>query len=335
MARRRVSSHEGFLGYMDRCRPLLQQGYDRVLSALLDGVAMKERGSVMDALKAGKKIRGCLACLACEAAGGPLASALPRAVAIELIQAATLIHDDFVDQDRERGGRPAVWTMEGPQRAVLIGDVMFAAALEMMSSLGPEDGRIASRAIAETSKGALHEPLDPRALADRIASDGLDEGLYEKIIRLKTGVLFAAACTSGCLAAGADTTCLEAWGRYGLLLGEAYQIADDVAEMRAQCSGPSLQLRRAAALAPALLRFATEGKMLLAALLGAGGPHKMDGAEGLFGKAAALMEDEIEKRLRSALSALEGMKLRRGYRELVRRTPRDIIALFQGSCGPC
>jgi len=56
-----------------------------------------------------------------EALGGGLESAIPRAIAVEFIQAATLIHDDFVDQDTLRRNRPAVWTVEGARRAVLIG----------------------------------------------------------------------------------------------------------------------------------------------------------------------------------------------------------------------
>ena len=334
MAPERVGTCEGFLDYMGARRPLLQKEYDRVLSRLLAGVAMKERALVMDALRAGKKIRGCLSCLVCEGLGGAIESAIPRAVAIELIQAATLIHDDFVDQDVTRGGRQAVWTVEGPQRAVLIGDVMFAAALEMMCGLGAEDGRAASRAIAETSRGALHEPLDPHMLADRIASEGLRDRLYEKIIRLKTGILFGIACTLGVIAARGDERCMEACHRYGLSIGEAYQIADDVAEMRTQLPCPTLDPRRMVTLAPALLRFVPERQSQIVALLGGSEPDGGDGVVDLFRSAAALMEEEAEGRLRSARSAIEGVSLRDGYDELARRTPRDIVAIFHESCGP-
>jgi geranylgeranyl pyrophosphate synthase len=334
MASERVSTHEGFLDYMRARRPLLQDGYDLTLSRLLEGVAIKERDLVMDALRAGKKIRGSLSCLVCEGLGGSIESAIPRAVAIELIQAATLIHDDFVDQDVTRGGRPAVWTLEGPQRAVLIGDVMFAAAIEMMSGLGAEDGRAASRAIAEASRGALHEPLDPRMLADKIASDGLHDRLYDKIIRLKTGVLFGVACTLGAIAARGDEKCREACHRCGLSIGEAYQIADDVAEIRKELSRPALDPRRMVALAPALLRFVPERRTQVEALLRGSGRDAGDRTIDLFRSAAALMEQEIESRLRSARSAIEGVSLRDGYDELVRGAPRDIVAIFHESCGP-
>ena len=100
------------------------------------------------ALTGGKKLRGILLGMIAEILGGDWDWALPRAVAVELIQAATLIHDDYVDQDRIRRHLPAVWTLAGARRAVLMGDVIFASAIRMMSEIGPDDGRILSRAGA-------------------------------------------------------------------------------------------------------------------------------------------------------------------------------------------
>jgi geranylgeranyl pyrophosphate synthase len=154
-----------FQAYIETRRPTLQDALKRALSGLLDGITMRDAASLITSLEAGKKIRGSLTCLVSEALGGTLDSAVPRAISVELIQAATLIHDDFVDQDIERRGRPAVWTVEGARRAVLIGDVIFASAIEMMSDLGREDGAAISHAIAQVSRGALHEPLHPLALA--------------------------------------------------------------------------------------------------------------------------------------------------------------------------
>ena len=165
---------------------------------------MSDTAFLMASLEAGKKIRGGLTCLVSEALGGTLESAVPRAISVEMIQVATLIHDDFVDQDTVRRGRPATWTVEGARRAVLIGDVIFASAIKMMSDLGREDGATVSDAIAQVSRGALHEPLDPLALAGEIESGRVNGRLYQKVIRLKTGILFGAACRLGAIAAGAD-----------------------------------------------------------------------------------------------------------------------------------
>ena len=258
MAPVRVKIPGGFHDYLAWRRPALEDAYDRTLSLLLEGAAVKDMASLMDALKAGKKIRGCLSCLVCESLGGSAESAMPRAVAVEMIQAATLIHDDFVDRDRVRGDRPAVWTIEGPRRAVLIGDVIFASAIKMMSDVSADDGRAAAHAIAHVSRGALHEPLDPLLLATEIESDGFPGRLYDDIVRLKTGILFGVACMLGAIAAGGGEDLAQICYRYGLSVGEAYQIADDMKDVRHCLSCRSLNPRRMAALAPALLCFVSE-----------------------------------------------------------------------------
>ena len=86
----------------------------------------------------------------------------------------------------------------------MIGDVLFATAIQMMSDLSREDGLTISRAMAQVSLGALREPLDPLNLSREMAADRDGGRLYEKIIRLKTGILFGAACHLGAISAGAD-----------------------------------------------------------------------------------------------------------------------------------
>ena len=231
-----LTAFRDFRDYWEQRRPLVEEPFQRTLSGLLDGIPLRDSVSLRATLEAGKKIRGCLSCLISEALGGDLTSAAPRAVAIELVQAATLIHDDFVDQDTMRGNRPAVWTIEGPRRAVLIGDVLFATAIQMMSELSREDGLTISRAIAQVSQGALREPLDPLTLSQEMAADRVGGGVYEKIIRLKTGILFGAACHLGAIAAGADQKYRQKAFRFGVQIGEAYQIADDLSEVQQQLS---------------------------------------------------------------------------------------------------
>ena len=150
-----------FQDYWGARKPALDDAFQRQLRSLLEPIPLKETAALQDALETGKKIRGCLTCLISDALGGIFEEAIPRAIAIELIQAATLVHDDFVDQDTTRRNKPAAWTLEGARRAVLIGDVLFATAIKMMNDLGREDGRVVSQAIAQVARGALHEPLDP------------------------------------------------------------------------------------------------------------------------------------------------------------------------------
>jgi hypothetical protein len=179
-----------------------------------------------DALRAilteGKRLRGSLTCLVAEALGGTLEQALPAALAVEMVQAASLVHDDFVDGDIVRRGRPAAWTLLSSRRAVLVADVIFATAIEKMAQAGAREGAALARAIAAMAQGALQEG------AANTYTEDLDA--YRRIIYLKTGSLFAAAARLGALAVDAQQTHLQAATEFGARAGEVYQIADDLAD---------------------------------------------------------------------------------------------------------
>ena len=310
---------------------MLDDALNRALSGLLNGITLSDTASLMASLEAGKKIRGGLTCMVSEALGGALKSAIPRAISVEMIQAATLIHDDFVDQDTVRRGGPATWTLEGARRAVLIGDVIFASAIEMMSDLGRDDGAAVSHAIAQVSRGALHEPLDPLVLAAQIESGRIDEQLYEKVIRLKTAILFGTACQLGAIAAKADGRLRVASYRFGLRIGEVYQIADDVQEVKAHLSSRSIHPEQMATLAPALLHFVGEIRPYILNLLKGKSTDLNHPAWEFFRTAAEIMQDEIEHRLQSAISEIEEHFPDNEYSGLLRSAPRDIIRMFNES----
>jgi geranylgeranyl pyrophosphate synthase len=320
-----------FQNYLGARKPRLDDAFQKQLSSLLGSIPLKETAALLGTLEAGKKIRGCLACLISDALGGVLEEALPRAIAIELIQAATLIHDDFVDQDTTRRNKPAAWTLEGARRAVLIGDVIFATAIKMMNDLGREDGLAVSQAIAQVSRGALHEPLDPLMLAAEIESNRMNDKLYERIIHLKTGILFGTACQLGALAAKADGRLAEMFFRYGLRIGEAYQIADDLKEVEQHLGGRSIHPGQMAALAPALLYFVADLRPLVLGHLKGKGPQLDAAAAEFFQVAAKLMKKEIERRLQAAVSEIAGSLPENGYSEVVRQAPWDLIRMFNES----
>jgi hypothetical protein len=315
-----------FQEYMGRTRPLLDKAFEESLCAILDGAIVKDRVDLASVLGAGKKIRGSLTCLVGQALGAGLESTIPRATAIELIQTATLIHDDFVDQDTVRRNRPAVWTTEGARKAVLIGDVIFSTAVRMASDLGRDEGRAVSFAIAETSRGALHEPLDVSDIMSLIRSNRFDDKAYETIIRLKTAILFAAACELGSIAAGSDSRTREAFYRYGLLMGEAYQIADDVKEVKKGISNGSMETKQFVTLVPALLRFATGPNSSIPRFLGA--EHVVLSRDVLrcMTAAADFMESEIDLRTQMAVSEVSWIPRRNLFFELALTAPHDTIA---------
>ncbi len=309
----------------------LDEAFREQLSSLLGNVPLKGNEVLLGVLGAGKKIRGCLTCLFGEALGGSLKEAMPRAVAVELIQAATLIHDDFVDQDTTRRNRPAAWTLEGARQAVLIGDVIFATAIQMMNDLGREDGLAVSRAIAQVARGALHEPLDPLALAVEIETGRINEKLYEGIIHLKTGILFGTACQLGALAARAEGELGTISYRYGLRVGEAYQIADDLKEVEQHLAGRPLNQGQMAFLAPALLHFVPDQRPWVLDYLNGKGQGGKKIAGEYFRAAANLMEKEIERRLQEAVSGIMENFPDNEYRAVVWKAPSDLIAMFNAS----
>jgi hypothetical protein len=320
-----------FQDYLAALKPRLDEAFHRQLSILLGRIALQKTASFMATLEAGKKIRGCLSCMISDSLGGTLEAVTPRAVAIELIQAATLIHDDFVDQDTMRRNQPAAWTLEGARRAVLIGDVIFAGAIKMMSDLGREDGLAVSQAIAQVSRGALHEPLDPPALIRDLESHRWSDKLYEKIIHLKTGILFGTACHLGAIAAGANGRVRTITYRYGLRIGEAYQIADDLKEVRQHLLRRSIQPEQMAALAPTLLYFVNEMRPHILTVLQGEGLEFGAATEKFLTTAVKHMEYEIERRLQSAVSEIAMDFPENPYQELVRRTPWDLVRMFNES----
>jgi hypothetical protein len=317
-----------FDDFTEWVRPKLDHAFRTHLYALTGGIAMKDRASFESALAGGKMIRGCLLCLMADCLGGALEAAIPRAVAVELIQAASLLHDDLVDQDTVRRCQPATWTLEGARQAVLLGDLIFASAINMMNDLGREDGSIISRAIARVSRGAMQEPVNPPALVREIESNRLDSRFYEKLIDLKTGNLFGAACRLGVTAAGAGKKLGERSERYGVRIGEAYQIADDLQEMERHLRMRSITPSEMVSLAPACLHFVNDiGPHLLEFLRGdrSALPDKM---VEYFPIAIERMKDEIECRLQSAVSEIDAHFPQNEFCRLARRAPWDLIRMF-------
>ncbi len=144
------------------------------------------------------------------------------AATVEFIHTATLLHDDVVDESRQRRGRPTANLLWDNQSSVLVGDYLFARAFELMVETGSlRVLGILSRASATIAEG---EVLQLTASRDLETS----ETVYLEVVRGKTAALFAAACEAGGVIAGAPDAQVEALRRYGDALGVAFQIADDL-----------------------------------------------------------------------------------------------------------
>ncbi|HSS63112.1 MAG TPA: polyprenyl synthetase family protein, partial [Gammaproteobacteria bacterium] len=248
---------ETFPEYWRRISACIETEIERRLPQMFSAGPGPVLEAVTRALHGGKRIRGCLVCLMCNALGGRTEEALPRAVAVECIQAASLIHDDFIDGDRIRRNQPAGWVADGSRRAVLLGDLIFATAIEQMAANGPVESALISFAIAAMARGAFMEQTQEIGLAAAANGDPYTHRIehYDEIVRLKTGVLFAAAGKFGALAADASGETQRAAFEFGQRLGRVYQLADDLMEAGALEGQTSPVSRDMISVAPIALRF--------------------------------------------------------------------------------
>jgi len=220
-----------FRDYWDDTRVRIEEELAEWTPRFFRDLPPQQVDHIRQLLQDGKRLRGCLTCLVNRALGGRIEDAIPRAIAIECIQAASLIHDDYVDGDTVRRNHPAQWTIEGPRKAVLLGDVVFATVIQRMAEIGCSDGMAAAEAIATVAQGAYLEFLEPADLARAIADGRYRRNHYERVIHLKTGALFGAAARLGALSARAGPELCDLAFRYGARIGEAYQIADDLHDL--------------------------------------------------------------------------------------------------------
>lgn len=178
----------------------------------------------------GKRIRPVLLLLAVEAAGGKWQSGLPAAAAVELLHNFSLVHDDIQDQSPLRHNRPTLWQIWGSAIAINIGDALFTMAydaLERLSSTGLssdkliEIWRIFNRTMLELTRG---QHLDMRfEHQDTVTPDE-----YISMITGKSAALLAASAQMGALIASGNPQLAEHYAEFGLNLGIAFQIRDDI-----------------------------------------------------------------------------------------------------------
>jgi farnesyl diphosphate synthase len=196
------------------------------------GLGQAMRYGVLDG---GKRLRPLLVLAACEAVGGDRRSALRAAVAVELIHAYSLVHDDMpcMDDDVLRRGKPTVHVVYGEAQAMLAGDAMQCLAFEILT---PDDGDIApalqARLVALLARASGHEGMAGGQAID-LASIGhaLDEAALRDMHRRKTGALLRASVMMGAACGQATPRALEALSDYGAAIGLAFQVVDDILDV--------------------------------------------------------------------------------------------------------
>ncbi len=175
----------------------------------------------------GKRLRPMLLLLAARALGHAGADAHQLAAVIEFIHTATLLHDDVVDESDLRRGRKTANALWGNAPSVLVGDFLYSRSFQLMVEL---DRVEVMRILADTTN-AIAEGEVLQLL--HVRNPDTDEAAYLRVIERKTAVLFAAATRLGALLAGADADLQQRLHDYGMNLGYAFQIADDVLDYSA------------------------------------------------------------------------------------------------------
>jgi octaprenyl-diphosphate synthase len=200
------------------------------LSRLTDSLPGSGLGEVIKYVltSPGKRVRPLILVLSSEAFGCDPAKSMDAALALELVHAASLVHDDILDCGTERRGVASAFNRYGMEAALLCGDYLISRSIGLMAGYSQKVVESFSEACMEMSEG---EMLD---LSTRKGPED-----YYLCICKKTASLISASSKIGCLIAGASDEDAALFERYGMHLGLAYQVADDLNEFLGMEKGKS------------------------------------------------------------------------------------------------
>lgn len=275
----------------------------------------------------GKAIRPTLAVLSAEAASGSAAAGLPAAVAVELVHNFSLLHDDIMDRDVERRHRPTGWVAFGEGQAILAGNAMLIAAVEVLVASG-EGGRRALPCLLEAGQELMAGQSRDLDLENRASIDLADVLAMQAG---KTAALMRCSACIGALAAGAPPAVVQGLAEFGHELGMAFQLVDDILgvtgdpAVTGKSSSSDVRAGKRSAPVVAALADGSAASRRLAVMLAAGPPV----AEEDVVLATKLIEEaggvawatrEADARLGRALGALSGL-------DLPPRVTADLVAV--------
>ncbi|MCA9932048.1 MAG: polyprenyl synthetase family protein [Anaerolineales bacterium] len=181
-------------------------------------------------VNSGKRIRPLTCLISTAAAGGTWQQALPAAASIELLHNFSLIHDDIEDNSPTRRGRDTIWKIWGIEQAINSGDAMFALAHLSMSRLVNRevDAAIVVQALRRFDETCVRLTQGQHADMDFEQRDLVAVDDYVQMITGKTAVLLALCSELGALIAGAPPEIVTHYHQFGLALGLAFQVIDDI-----------------------------------------------------------------------------------------------------------
>lgn len=270
-------------------------------------------------LPAGKLFRPVLLLEATAAVGGEVAWSLPAAAGAESGHVASLIHDDIIDGDCMRRGRPSVPYKYGIPDAIVAGDALlfqlFAGLAECRGTEVP-DSRIVSALVAVARAGI--DLCLGQSLESELCGAGSTVDSYLKMARLKTGALFRGACECGAILGGGGPHWVSQLASYGENLGLAFQIRDDllpyVSDTHVTGKGGTSDIRNKRWTLPVILAYQSADRQAQASILAA-----LSGAEDP--DMALIVMTEV---LRSTGALAEAADMARRFAEAARSALADL-----------
>ena len=204
---------------------------DAALEALVDDEIQNGAGQVAELcasmlLAGGKRLRPLLILLAHEIAGGEdVEEVMPLALAFEMIHTATLVHDDINDEAALRRGVETIHTRAGLAKAVIAGDWLFVQGFGLGGRYDENIVRLMAKCCADIAVAEFHQ-------LDHVLNLATSPEDYLSIVRGKTAGPFAAGCHAAGLVAGLTEQQAAGLGRFGMELGIAFQLVDDLLDLR-------------------------------------------------------------------------------------------------------
>ncbi len=217
----------------------VQQQLREVESALQSWVPADAPAGLGEAMRygvldGGKRLRPLLVLAACAAVGGDTTAAMRAAVAVELIHAYSLVHDDMpcMDDDVMRRGKPTVHVKYGQAQAMLAGDAMQALAFEVLTPEVGVDAALQARLCGLLARAAGSAGMAGGQAVD-LASIGLplDEAALQAMHERKTGALLQASVLMGAACGATSAAQWQVLADYGSAIGLAFQVVDDILDV--------------------------------------------------------------------------------------------------------
>ncbi|MCA0200628.1 MAG: polyprenyl synthetase family protein [Proteobacteria bacterium] len=192
------------------------------------------------ALDGGKRLRPFLVCASAGLFDVPRARALRAAAAIEMVHCYSLVHDDLpaMDDDDLRRGRPTVHKKFDEATAILAGDALLTEAFTVLADAATHpDGAVRANLVAELAHASGAKGMVGGQMIDLMAAGlNLDQAGLTRLQNMKTGCLIAGSCRLGAILGNASAADRDALGAYGIAMGLAFQIADDVLDVESSAA---------------------------------------------------------------------------------------------------